>query len=179
MRFTRRFAARIVFYAGLLLMLLGVVFLLGAIAGVSRLPLLSSCLFLIIGCLFAIIATKISKKPVYLFFASFFFLVGLFFLVSGLHIIPLTLPRLWPMLSVFAGFALVPAGWRHFRAMRIQYLIPSLAFITLGFSLLPFSLKLVSFSFKRFIIDWWPLCMVLAGLVLVLLSFGTNKKNGE
>jgi hypothetical protein len=160
-------------------MLLGTVFLLGALTGVSRLSLLWSCLFLIIGGLFTVVATKISKRAVYLFSAFFFLLTGLFFFFSGLRVIPLTLSQGWPLFSVFAGLALVPAGWRHFRGIRIRYFIPALAFVMLGFVLLPFSFRLVSFSFKRFMIDWWPLFLVLAGLVLVLLSLGNNKKNGD
>jgi hypothetical protein len=178
MHVTRRSVTQAVFYSGLLLMLLGTVFLLGALTDVSRLLLLGSCLFLIIGGLFTVIATKISKQAVYLFFAFFFLSAGLFFFLAGLRVIPLSLSQGWPLFSVFAGLALVPAGWRHFKGIRIQYFIPALAFILLGFMLLPFSLDLVSFSFKRFMINWWPLFMVLAGLVLVLLSLGNNKKNG-
>lgn len=160
-------------------MLLGVVFILGALTGVSRFSLFGACLFFIIGGLFMVIATKISKRAIYFFFAFFFFLTGLFFFLSGLRVIPLGLSQGWPLFSVFAGLALVPAGWRHFRAIRIQYFIPALAFILLGFALFPFSFRLVSFSFKRFMIDWWPLFLVLTGLILVLLSLGNNKKSGD
>jgi hypothetical protein len=179
MHITRRFITQVVFYSGLLLMLLGTVILLGALIGVSRFSLLWSCLFLIIGGLFTVIATKISKRAVYLFSAFFFLLTGLFFFFSGLRVIPLSLSQGWPLFSIFAGLALVPAGWRHFKGIRIRYFIPALAFVMLGFVLLPFSFELVSFSFKRFMIDWWPLFMVLAGLVLVLLSLGNRKKNGD
>jgi hypothetical protein len=178
MHLTRRSVTQAVFYFGLLLMLLGIVFLLGAFIGISRFSLISSCLFLIIGGLFAVIATKISRNPVYLFFALFFLLTGLFFFFSGLRIVPLSLSQGWPLFPIFAGLALVPAGWRHFKAIRIWYFIPALAFIMLGFLLLPFSLELVSFSFKRFMIDWWPLFMVMTGFILVILSLGTNKKSG-
>jgi hypothetical protein len=41
-----------------------------------------------------------------------------------------------------------------------------------------FSFRVVPFSFRRFVIDWWPLLVVLAGLILVLLSLGT-KHSGE
>jgi hypothetical protein len=179
MHFTCRSVTRIVFYSGLLLMLLGTVALLGVLTGVSHFSLFWSCLFLIIGGLFTVIATKISKRAIYLFSALFFLFTGLFFFFSGLRVIPLTLSQGWPLFSVFAGLALIPAGWRHFRGIRIRYFIPALAFTMLGFVLLPFSFRLVSFSFKRFMIDWWPLFMVLAGLVLVLLSLGNNKKNGD
>jgi hypothetical protein len=40
-----------------------------------------------------------------------------------------------------------------------------------------FSFRVVPFSFKHFVIDWWPLLVVLMGLILVLLALGT--KNNE
>jgi hypothetical protein len=179
MHLTRHFAAQAVFYAGLFLMLLGTVFLAGTLTGISHFSLIGSCLFFIIGGLFAVITIKIRDRPVYLFFAVFFVLVGLFFFLSGVKAIPVTVGQGWPLFSVFAGFALIPSGLYHYRAVRIPYLIPALAFIVLGLMLVPFSFKLVSFSFKRFMINWWPLLTVLAGLTLVLLSLGTGHKNGD
>jgi hypothetical protein len=40
-----------------------------------------------------------------------------------------------------------------------------------------FSFRMVPFSFKHFVIDWWPLLVVLMGLILVLLALST--KNNE
>jgi hypothetical protein len=42
-----------------------------------------------------------------------------------------------------------------------------------------FSLDLVSFSFRQFILNWWPLLVVLAGLILGLVSLGTKFNAGE
>ena len=170
----RRTAAHIVFIAGLSLMILGIIFLLGTMTGISRLSVLWSFLFVIIGAFFAVLAIKLNKRTIYLFFASFFILIGSFLFLSSLQIIPVTLAQGWPLLSVFAGLALLPAGWRHFRAIRYRYLIPSLAFVTLGCILLVFSFKMVPFSFRRFIINWWPLLLVVAGIILVLLSLGSK-----
>lgn len=175
----RRAAAHVVFAAGLVIMITGIAFLLGTLAGISRLSVLRSFLFVIIGALCAVLALKLNKRPVYLFLASFFILIGLFLFLSALGIIPITLARGWPLLSVFAGLALLPAGWRHYRGFRYRYLIPSLAFVGLGCTLLVFSFKIVSFSFKRFIINWWPLLLVLAGIMLVLLSLGSRRGNGD
>jgi hypothetical protein len=175
----RRIAAHCVFIAGLLLMILGITFLLGTMTGISRLSVLWSFLFVIIGALCAVLAIKLNKRTFYLFFASFFILMGLFLFFSALRIIPITLAQGWPLLSVFAGLALLPAGWRHYRAIRYRYLIPSAAFVALGCMLLVFSFKVVSFSFKRFIINWWPLLIVLTGIVLVLLSLSSGSGNRD
>jgi hypothetical protein len=173
----RRIAAHIVFAAGIVLMSLGIAFLLGTMTGISRLSVLSSFLFVIIGALCAALAIKWNKQTIYLFFASFFILVGLFLFLSAMSIIPITLAQGWPLLSVFAGLALFPAGWRHYRKFRYNYLIPSLAFVILGCILLVFSLKIVSFSFKTFIINWWPLLLALAGILLILLSVSSGNRD--
>jgi hypothetical protein len=116
---------------------------------------------------------------VYLFFASFFILIGSFLFLSALGIIPFSLAQVWPLLSVFAGLALLPAGWRHYRRVSYRYLIPAVVFIVLGCILLIFSFKMAPFSFKRFIITWWPLVLVVTGIILVLLSLSSKGKTGS
>ena len=172
----RRVAAHIVFITGLFFMILGITFLLGTMTGISRLSVMWSFLSVIIGALFAILAIKLNKRTVYLFFASFFILIGCFLFLSALRIIPFGLAEGWPLLSVFAGLALLPAGWRHYRYVSYRYLIPAVAFMALGFILLIFSFKVAPFSFKRFIITWWPLVFVVSGIILILLSLSSRGK---
>jgi hypothetical protein len=171
--------ARFIFIFGLLLMLLGSAFLLGSVAGSSQLSVLGAFFFVIVGAICAIFAIKLNKRSLYLFFAAFFIQVGFFLFLSALRIIPLELSRWWPLLSVFAGLALFPAGWRRYRAVRSRYVVPSLAFVILGCVLLVFSLDVVPFSFKQFMLNWWPLLVVLAGLVLVLIALGTGSNTEE
>jgi hypothetical protein len=171
---TRRLAARLAFIAGLLLMFLGSAFLLGTLQGTTRFSILRAFFFVIIGVICAFLAIKLNKRSLYLFFAAFFFLVGLFLFFSSLHILPFTFSQGWPLLSVFAGLALFPAGWHRFGAIQIRFVVPSVAFVLLGCSLMIFSFQVVPFSFKQFVINWWPLLVVLMGLILVLLALGTR-----
>jgi hypothetical protein len=148
-------------------------------SGISTISVLGSLLFVIIGVIFTVLSIKFNRRMVYFFFAVFPILIGIFLFLSTLKIIPVTLAQGWPLLSVFAGIALFPAGWHHYRGIRYRFLIPSLAFVALGCVLLIFSFKIVSFSFKRFIINWWPLLILLAGLILVLLSFNPPNSRGQ
>jgi hypothetical protein len=171
----RRITARLAFITGLLLMLLGSAFLLGTLTDTSRLSVLGSFFFVIIGAGLAFIAIKLTKRSTYLFFAAFFILIGFFLFLSALRIISFPLSQGWPFLSVFAGLALIPAGWYHYGAVKGRYMAPSLAFIILGCILTIFSFDIVPFSFKQFILSWWPILVALAGLLLLLLSLGTKK----
>jgi len=174
----RRLTARFVFIFGLLLMFLGSAFLLGSLAGISRISVLLSFFFVIIGIGCAVLAIKLNKRSIYLFFAAFFLLVGFFLFLSALRIIPVSFAQAWPLISVFSGIALFPAGWHRYGLLRSRYVVPSIAFIVLGSSLLVFSFSIVPFSLRHFVINWWPLLVVLTGLVLVLIALST-KNNAE
>ncbi|MDR2743292.1 MAG: DUF5668 domain-containing protein [Treponema sp.] len=174
-----KITARIIFVLGLLFMFLGCGFLLGSLAETSGISVLGSFFFVIIGSGCAFLAVKLNKRSTYLFFATFFFLVGFFLFLSALKIMPLIFTEWWPLLSVFAGLALIPAGWHRYGKIRPRYVVPSTAFIVLGCILLIFSLDVVSFSFKQFMLDRWPLLLVLAGLILVLISLSTKGKSED
>ncbi|MDR3170990.1 MAG: hypothetical protein LBU17_05090 [Treponema sp.] len=156
-------------------MFLGSAFLLGHLVGISRISILLAFFFVILGSGFAVLAIKLNKRSLYLFFAAFFILVGFFLFLSALSIFPVTFAQDWPLLSVFSGLALFPAGWHRYGALRSHYVVPSLAFVILGSVLLIFSFKVIPFSFAQFILNWWPIIVVLAGLILVLISLGTKK----
>jgi hypothetical protein len=160
-------------------MFLGCAFLLDILADTSRISILSSFFFVIAGSGCAFLAVKLNKRSTYLFFAAFFLLVGFFLFLSALKIIPLVFREWWPILSVFSGLALIPAGWHRYGKLRPSYFVPSAVFIILGCILLIFSLDVVTFSFKQFMLNWWPLLLVLAGLILVLISLGTKGKTED
>ncbi|MDR2485243.1 MAG: DUF5668 domain-containing protein [Treponema sp.] len=175
----RRLTARFVFIIGLLFMFLGSAFLLGSLAGISRISVLLAFLCVIVGSGCAVLAIKRNKRSLYLFFAAFFILVGFFLLLSALRIIPVSFSEAWPLISVFSGLALFPAGWHRYGRFRNHYVVPSIAFVLLGCVLLIFSFNIVPFSFTQFMVNWWPLLIVLAGLILVLVSLSTKNNSDD
>lgn len=178
--FSRRVAAWFVFFIGLLLMLLGSAFLLGSLAGISKVSVLLAFFFVILGILCAVLAIRLNKRATYLFFAAFFLMAGFFLFLSAMGIIPRDIfYQAWPLIVVFCGLALLPAGWRSYGAFRSRFIVPSAAFVVLGCVLLIFSFDIVTFSFKQFILNWWPLLLVLAGLLLILISIGAKNNSGD
>jgi hypothetical protein len=177
--FARRIIARFIFIIGLFLMFLGSAFLLGSLAGSSRVSVLAAFFFILVGSGCAVLAIKLNKRSTYLFFAALFMLVGFFLFLSALGIIPAAFSKAWPLLSIFSGLALFPAGWHRYGSFRSRYVVPSLAFVFLGSILLIFFFDMVPFSFSQFMINWWPLLVVLGGLMLVLISLGTKNNAGD
>ncbi|MDR0638488.1 MAG: hypothetical protein LBG27_06255 [Spirochaetaceae bacterium] len=174
----RSVAARVIFSVGIVFMVGGVLALFAAIQGISRLSVIVPVLFLAAGAGFAIYAIRLRKRSLYLFFASYFLLIGFFLVLLALKVLPIPFSQSWPLLSVFAGLSLVPAGWYHFTRIHAVYLLPAVLFIVLGCVLLFFSLDLAPWSFKQFMLNWWPLLIVLAGFMLVLGSLVPKNSNG-
>jgi hypothetical protein len=172
-------AARLSFITGLLLMFLGAVFLLGSIEGGSRVSVTAAFLFVLFGALCAFYAIRLNKRSTYLFIAAFFLMVGIFLFLQAIRIIPFSFSQAWPLLSVFSGLALLPAGWRRYGGFSSRFFVPSCAFVILGCIMLVFSFNVVPFSFSHFILEWWPLLFVLCGLVLILVSLGTKSGSGQ
>jgi hypothetical protein len=168
--------ARIIFCIGVVLSLLGGVFILLNFASLSRRQIAGSFLLLIIGGLCVFFAIKLKRRPLYLFFAALFILVILFLLFRITGVIKLTLKQSWPILSVFSGLALLPAGRRRYGDIRRIYLVPSIAMVALGGFLMLFSLRITSFSFKQFALEWGPVIIVISGIMLLLLLLGGGRE---
>jgi len=139
---------------------------------------LISFLLLILGISCAAFAIQLNWRSIYLFFAALFLQAGLVLFLYTVRIIPIKLIKSWPLLSIFAGIALIPSGWYRYGAIKIRYIVPAVAFVIIGAALMVFALDLVPFSLVQFVIDWWPLLVILAGLALVLTSLAT-KFSGE
>ncbi|MCL2600102.1 MAG: hypothetical protein FWD88_02860 [Treponema sp.] len=171
----RRYVARLVFIIGLIFMFLGSTFLTGGSPmGISQASVHVSFLLVVLGVGCAFAAFRLNRCSLYLFSVALFFQAGLFFLLCGIGVLPLELQRIWPLLSVFAGVAILPTGWYRYRAIRVNYVVLAAAFVILGSVLMIFSLEVVAFPFSQFVLDWWPLLVVLAALALLLAALGSR-----
>ncbi|MDR2343685.1 MAG: hypothetical protein LBD86_04050 [Spirochaetaceae bacterium] len=164
------------FYVGIALSLSGSTFLMLSFASITGMQIIGSFLLLIIGGFCVFFAIKLRRRSLYLFFAAFLTLLGLFLLFKVSGVLKLTLKQSWPLLSVFSGIALLLAGSHRYGSIRRIYLIPSVALMVLGGFLLLFSLKITSFSFRQFVLDWCPVVFVMSGIMLILFSISGNKE---
>jgi hypothetical protein len=175
---TKKIFARLIFSIGLILTLFVCIFLISNYATITHLQIAASFLLMIIGGFCAILAIKLKKRSFFLFFAAFLILTGLFLFFKALGFITLTKIQSLPILTIFAGLALLPAGWHRYGELKGAYLVPSAAFIVLGGFLMFFSLDITGFSFRQFMLDWWPVIILMAGIMLVLLSLSGKKERG-
>lgn len=173
----KRLLDRVVFPAGLALLLAGSVILLRSAADGSTARIAGSLALMSAGGAGAVFFARKRRRPTYLFFSVFFMLAGLYLLLNSGGALPLR--QGWPLLSVFAGIALIPAGLLRFGGLRRVYMIPSAALASLGAFLLLFSLDITNFSFRAFMLASWPVLIALSGLFLALLTFARSLADRE
>lgn len=101
-------------------------------------------------------------------------LSGLFFLLIETVLGWESLPRVWPVFMLIAGISLVPYGFRLKPRSRVAILIPALFIVGLGLLLFPLALTGVRGSLAPFVLAWWPLVLVVVGLVLVTSFFAAR-----
>ena len=175
-----KIASRLAFFIGFSLMILGTILFIATLSGVSKAATIPASLSILIGVLFALFAFKLVHRVQYIFLAAFFIQLGFFLLLIILQTIPYPLSKVWPAISVLAGTALIPAARFRGNSNLVRFIVPSIGFAFLGVILLIFSLDLVSFSFKQFILTAWPLLLLFSGIILLLLSlYPKNEEHGD
>jgi hypothetical protein len=82
--------------------------------------------------------------------------------------------KIWPFYMVFAGISIAASGFTKVKRAKASFLMPSSVFVMLGLIFLPFSLRLVSMSFARFVRSVWPVLFMGAGIILIFLYVGNR-----
>lgn len=136
--------------------------------------------FLMIVGLSVVLLTPSTKSSYQLFIGLGFIFIGGFSFLLMRGIIERTLLQLWPVIGIGNGVILFIAGFYKYRKISFGFVIPSIAMIVLSAWFLLFSLKIVSISFKEFVIVFGPLLLVmLCVLLFVVYIFKRNTKSSE
>jgi hypothetical protein len=102
---------------------------------------------------------------------------GLFFLLVETVLGWEALGRAWPALMLITGLALAAWGARLRPRARTAIVVPGVFLAGLAVLLLPFSIQGRPGSLAAFVGRWWPLVLVVIGLVLVVSFYSTRKPN--
>jgi len=102
---------------------------------------------------------------------------GLFFLLVETVLGWDAIGRAWPAFMLITGLSLLAWGLRLKPSRRVAIVVPGVFIAALGLLLFPFSLRRSPGSFAAFVGQWWPLVLVVLGLVLVASFFSTRKPN--
>lgn len=172
---TRRFPNKLL-VIGVLLLLIGGLLLLWTFGYLRNLTALWPVVFVVLG-LFILYAVLIrGAAEVYAFPGMLMGLGGLYFLIGTSFMPWHNLIRIWPVFMAITGISIVPYALLKRGSARAVLLVPALAIIVLALIFLPFSLRVVSVRFVRFASEWWPLLVVLLGIIFLVTHFIRTKR---
>ncbi|MFP4113045.1 MAG: LiaF transmembrane domain-containing protein [Spirochaetota bacterium] len=112
-----------------------------------------------------------SGPDYYVFIGTSLLLAGLILLLAATAL-QVELGRIWPLFMTVIGVAFLAYGFRKQGASRVTFTVPGGAMTILSLIFLPFSLELVRVDFSSFVAVWWPVLLVIVGLVLIFAHLG-------
>ncbi len=132
---------------------------------------------LALGLVFLYLAYVRGRSSRYILPGMLLTLGGLFFLLVETLLGWDALKRAWPAFMLITGLSLLAWGLRLKPKARTAIIVPGLFIAALGLLLFPFSLQNQPGGFAAFVGRWWPLALLVIGLVLVASFFSTRKPN--
>lgn len=164
---------------GSLLLLLGGLLLLWSFGYLRDIGALWPVVFILLGLLVLYLVLIRGAAEVYAFPGMLMALGGIYFLLGTSFMPWRSLIRIWPVFMAIAGVSIIPYALLKKGYARAVLLVPSIAIIVLALIFLPFSLRVVSVRFARFAALWWPLLVVLLGLIFLITHFVRSRRVGD
>lgn len=130
---------------------------------------------LFVGLLFFIMVYtgKNSRKNVFLGF--FFCFSSVLLLLTQWNIVPVSLEQIWPLFLILISISMVMVSLVCKKKFELQYLIPAGMISILGIFFILFSFDIVPTPLNVTVSAFWPLLLVLGGLLLIAIYF--RKRN--
>lgn len=100
---------------------------------------------------------------------------GVVFLLMNTILASQSLARIWPAFMLVTGLSLVPYGFRKKGSARTAIVVPGLFISCLALLFLPFSIHHAEGGFASFVMQWWPMILVILGIALIV-SFFTSRR---
>ncbi len=133
-------------------------------------PFVLPVICLIFGNMSLYVAVLEKRRARFYFTGTFLLLLGLLTLLVDYGVLELTLTKLWPMLVMFIGLSLIPAGINRYHRLHPIYIVPTTVFIVLGLFFLLFSTDIIKAPLASVAAWWFPLLLLpVLGVVLLWL----------
>ena len=157
------------FVWSMVFVLLGLVLLLWTLGAVPGLSSLWPLVPLVAGVAFVYWGMFRSESESYILVGMILALGGLFFLLSNTVLTAVTLQRTWPIFMAIVGVSLLVHALRSTGESRLSLTVPAIGLMVLAGVFLPFSLDVVRADFENVVATWWPLLLIVFGIVLLVV----------
>ena len=88
------------------------------------------------------------------------------------------LARIWPSFMLVTGLSLIPYGFKKKGGARIAIIVPAVFIAALSLVFFVFSLR-DGGGFTAFVVQWWPMLLIVLGLALLVSFFSTRRPNSK
>ncbi|MFW5786209.1 MAG: LiaI-LiaF-like domain-containing protein [bacterium] len=153
----------------ILFILFGLILLLWTLGAVPEPAALWPIIPLIAGLGFLYLGLLRGKNESYVLVGMILALGGLFVLLTNTALSAVELERAWPVFMAIVGVSFLVYAVRAEGESRLTISVPAIALIVLAAAFLPFSLNLVDTDFERVVTTWWPVLLVLFGVILLIV----------
>lgn len=158
---------------GVLFVLAGFILMLRSFGFLPRLAALWPILLTLVG--MALLYTVLVRRrgpESYVFLGMILALGGVVLFLMNTVLSAVSMERIWPIFMSVTGLSLFGYGMKKRGDARISLTIPGISIFLLSLVFLPFSLGFVAQSFNLFVAQWWPILLVLLGVVLIGIYIG-------
>lgn len=113
----------------------------------------------------------LTKKSLLLYFGMNLFVYSVGALIIKTSSLEFSIIKLWPIMMISFGLTLIPCEHFKLKKLKVFYVVPSIGLTFLGLVFLLFAYDIITISFFEFVSLYWPVLLVLAGIVLISLYF--------
>ncbi len=159
------------FIIGTFFILAGSLLLLWTSADITYTKLLWP-LFIILpglGFLFKAIALKGSER--HTIPGTFLTLSGIYLLLCNTVLPDNEIGKIWPVFMLITGLSMIPYGIKKDKKLKIRIIVPAGTIIFLSLFFLPFTMKLLTIKFISFVTRWWPVLLIIMGLMFLTIHY--------
>lgn len=122
--------------------------------------------------------SRLRKRSLLIALGFMFVFNGIFFSLSNIGFLGMTVRKFWPVVVINTGLSFFAADFFIYRRLRSVFFFPSVFLFILGIIFLLFSTDVFHVSFRKFISVFWPIVLVVFGVILIA-TYGVKRKTGE
>ena len=158
---------RILLAVGFLFFLLGLTLLIFLPSKRAEGFFITFLFFLMVFSAILIYISLVLKKAALLYISLNMLVYFVGAIIVKINVLPIKLPKLWPVMMVSFGITLVPSCYLKSGKLKTIYLFPAAALTLLGLFFMLFSFNIIKVPLRTFIGYIWPLIFIFAGLFLI------------
>lgn len=170
---------RILLAIGFLFVLIGINFMI--FSPTKKVEGFISILFFILIVLSAgiIYLSILTKKSLLLYLGLNLFVYSICVSIIKCHDFDVTILKVWPIMMISFGLTLIPCEYLKLKKIKTIYIVPAIVLSVIGIVFMLFSFQVIQIPLAKFFSIFWPVLMIVAGLILIVYYFYNSRTSEQ